>query len=190
MARAGEPSWIDFEVAYSFCPKIVVGVASNGFPPHPSNTNMQDLRHAFRLFIKSPGFTAIVVMTLALGIGANIAVFSIIYGTLLRPLPYRNPDRLINILDTSARESQLAKIFASYSDFEEFSRHARTLESIGADTWAQPPAAVLTGRGPTKTYLTIPVTAGFFKVLGVPPQLGRAFTENDLRGGCAVVLSN
>ncbi|HZS53292.1 MAG TPA: ABC transporter permease [Bryobacteraceae bacterium] len=151
---------------------------------------MQDLRHALRLFAKSPGFTAIVVITLALGIGANTAVFSIIYGALLRPLPYKDPDRLINILDSSTRESELAKIFASYSDFEEFSRHARTLESIGADTWAGRPGAVLTGRGRTKTYLTIPVTAGFFKVLGVPPQLGRTFTNADLHGACAVVLSN
>ena len=151
---------------------------------------MQDLRYALRLFVKAPGFTAIVVLTLALGIGANTAVFSIIFGALLRPLPYANPDRLVNILDTSTRESELAKIFASYVDFEEFSHHARTLESIAANTWAGRPGAILTGRGPTKTYLTIPVTAEFFKVLGVPPQLGRTFTSNDLRRGCAVVLSN
>jgi putative ABC transport system permease protein len=133
---------------------------------------MQDLRYALRLFVKAPGFTAIVVLTLALGIGANTAVFSIIFGALLRPLPYANPDRLVNILDTSTRESELAKIFASYVDFEEFSHHARTLESIAANTWAGRPGAILTGRGPTKTYLTIPVTAEFFKVLGVPPNSG------------------
>jgi putative ABC transport system permease protein len=96
---------------------------------------MQDLRHALRLFVNFPGFTVIVVINLALGIGANTAVFSIINGALLRRLPYKNPDRLIDILDSSTRESELAKIFASYSDFEKFSRHARTLESIGADTW-------------------------------------------------------
>jgi len=151
---------------------------------------MQDLRHALRLFRKSPGFTAIVVISLALGVGANTAVFSIIYGTLLRPLPYQTPDRLIDILDSSVRESQLAKIFASYADFKEFSRRARTLESIGADTWAGRPGAILTGRGPTRTYLTIPVTAGFFRTLGVKPELGRTFTDDDLRGGCVVVLSN
>src|SRR5436853_7852593 len=75
------------------------------FPRGTSNPNMQDLGHALRLFRKSRGFTAIVIISLALGIGANTAVFSIIYGALLRPLPYRNPDRLIDILDSSTRES-------------------------------------------------------------------------------------
>jgi predicted permease len=130
------------------------------------------------------------MISLALGIGANTAAFSIIYGALLRPLPYRSPERLVDILDSSTRESELARIFASYADFEEFSQHARTLESIAADTWAGRPGAVLTGRGPTRTYLTIPVTAGFFKTLGVRPKLGRTFVNDDLRGGCAVVLSN
>lgn len=151
---------------------------------------MQDLKHARRLFLKSPGFTAVVVVIVALGVGANTAVFSIVYGALLRPLPYKDPDRMINILDSSRHESELAKIFASYSDYEEYARHARTLESIGADTWAQRPQAVLTGRGPARTYLTIPVTADFFKTLGAPAERGRTFTSNDLRGGCSVVLSS
>jgi putative ABC transport system permease protein len=166
------------------------GLTSDQFPSDASKTNMQDLKHALRLCAKSPGFTAVVTITLALGIGANTAVFSVIYGALLRPLPYRDPGRLINILDTSPREKELAKIFASYSDFEEFSAHSHSLESIAADTWAGRPGVVLRGRGPTKTYLTIPVTAAFFKTLGVAAQMGRTFANNDLRGGCAVVLSD
>ncbi|MBV9610894.1 MAG: ABC transporter permease, partial [Acidobacteriaceae bacterium] len=151
---------------------------------------MQDLTHALRIFRRNPGFTALVVASLAIGIGMNTAVFSIIYGALLRPLPYRQPNQLVDILDSSTRERELAKIFASYTDFEEFSRHSRTLESVSAETWAGRPGAILTGRGPTRTYLTIPVTAGFFSTLGVRAELGRTFTANDLRGGCAVVLSN
>ena len=150
---------------------------------------MHDLKLAVRLFMKSPGFTVVVVITLALGIGANVAVFSIIQGTLLRPLPYKAPDRLVNILDSSRREKELAKIFASYADFEEFSRHSRTLESVAAETWAGRPTSVLTGRGPAKAYVTIPVTGGFFDTLGVGAQQGRTFKADDL-GGCAVVLGD
>src|SRR5215472_9812289 len=69
-----------------------------------SDTCMSDVRHALRIFSKSPGFTAVLLLTLALGIGANTAVFSIIDGVLLRPLPYQDPGRLIDILDTSLRE--------------------------------------------------------------------------------------
>ena len=151
---------------------------------------MNDLRYALRLFAKSPGFAVVVVATLALGIGANTAVFSIVNGVLLRPLPYREPGRLVDVLDTSVREKELAKLFASYRDLEEYARHARTVEQIGAATWATRPGAVLRGRGPAKSYLTIPVTSGFFRTLGVGAQLGRTFSAEDVRGGCAVVLSD
>lgn len=133
---------------------------------------MHDLKLAVRLFVRSPGFTAVVVITLALGIGANVAVFSIIHRTLLRPLPDKDPERLISILDSSRREKELAKIFASHVDLEEFSRHSHTLESVGAETWAGQATAVLTGRGPAKAYLTIPVTDSFFDTLGVRAQQG------------------
>jgi predicted permease len=151
---------------------------------------MSDVKQAFRLFAKSPGFTGIVLVTLALGIGANTAVFSVVDGVLLRPLPYKSPDRLIDILDTSPREKELAKIFAGYTDFEEFSKHARTLEHLGATSWAGRSGAILTGRGPAKSYMTLPVTADFFSTLGVPAQRGRTFMLDDLRGGCAVVVSD
>jgi putative ABC transport system permease protein len=151
---------------------------------------MHGLKHTWRLLAASPGFTAVIITTLAIGIGATTAVFSIIYGTLLRPLPYKDANRLINILDSSQHEKQLAKIFASYADYEEFSRSSRTLESLAADTWAGRPAAVLTGKGPAKTYLTIPVTYSLFATLGATAALGRTFRKEDLRGGCAVVLAN
>jgi putative ABC transport system permease protein len=151
---------------------------------------MGNAGHALRLLAKSPGFTITILATLALGIGANTAVFSIIDGALLRPLPYKDPGGLIDILDTSPREKGLARIFAAYADFEEFAQHARTLQHVAATTWAGSFEGILTGRGPAKSYLTIPVTADFFTTLGVAAQRGRTFTNADLRGGCAVVLSD
>ncbi len=151
---------------------------------------MGNVKHAFRLFAKSPGFTATILITLALGIGVNTAVFSMIDGVLLRPLPYSHPERLIDILDTSTREKDLARIFAGYTDFVEFSQHAHTLEHVAATSWAGRTGAILTGRGPAKSYLALPVTADFFATLGVAAQRGRTFTADDLRGGCAVVASD
>lgn len=112
---------------------------------------MDGVKFAFRLFAKSPGFTAIILAMLGLGVGANTAVFSIIDGALLRPLPYKDPGALIDILDTSTHEQGLARIFASYADFEEYSKHARTLEQVAASTWAGRSGAVLTGHGPTRS---------------------------------------
>ncbi len=72
---------------------------------------------------------------------------------------------------------------------EFFSKHARTLEHLGATSWAGRSGAILTGRGPAKSYMTLPVTADFFSTLGVAARRGRTFTLDDLRGGCAVVVS-
>src|ERR1700721_444755 len=84
-----------------------------------------DLRFAARTFAKRPGFAAIAVMTLALGIGATTTVFSIVDAVLLRPLPYKNPDSLVAVWKRSTRESGLSKLFASYGDYVEFRRHAQ-----------------------------------------------------------------
>ena len=73
---------------------------------------------------------------LALGIGANTAVFSIIQGALLRPLPYPNHERLVDVLDESRREARLNKLFDSYTDFREYRARARSFEQIAAATWA------------------------------------------------------
>jgi len=135
------------------------------------------------------GFTALALLILALGIGANTAVFSILHGTLLRPPPYREPQRLVDVLDESGRETGLTQRYASYPDFEEYHRHARQLESVGAVTWAVP-QPILAARGGSRPVLTVPATDNFFQVLGVQPALGRTFTPADSAGGCTVVLAN
>uniref|UniRef100_Q022A5 Permease n=1 Tax=Solibacter usitatus (strain Ellin6076) TaxID=234267 RepID=Q022A5_SOLUE len=151
---------------------------------------LQDLRFATRLFGRRPGFAAIAAITLALGIGTTAAVFSVVDAVLLRPLPYRQPDRLVAIWDRGVREKGLAKIFAPYADYEEWTRRARSFESITAATWAYGPSRIWTGHGAAKELLTIPVSATFFDTLGVQAALGRTFTAEDERHACAVVLSH
>ena len=134
-----------------------------------------DIRFAVRTFAKRPGFTAVAAFTLALGIGATTGVFSIVDAVLLRPLPYKDPERLAAVWITSTREKGLAKIFATHADYLEFQRHSRTLESVSAATWATHTGRVLTGIGPAREVLTIPATASFFDTLGVRAAFGRTF---------------
>ncbi|HUB79885.1 MAG TPA: ABC transporter permease [Bryobacteraceae bacterium] len=149
----------------------------------------QDVRYALRLLRKSPGFAAVVVLTLALGIGTNSAVFSVVRGAILQPLPYRDPARLVDVLDASARDPNLSHTFATYADFEEYARHARSFEKIAFATWANA-GAKLTGRGPARGVLAIPVSQDFFAMLGVTAALGRTFLPGDMSGDCPVVLSD
>jgi putative ABC transport system permease protein len=151
---------------------------------------LHDLRYAVRLLRKAPGFTIVAVLTLALGIGTNTAVFSIVNGTLLRPLPYRQPESLVAIWDRQPHESSLAKIFDSFTDFLEYQQHARSFEELAVTTWDLPRGTALTGRGPARNVLAIAVTDSIFALLGVRAQYGRTFLPEDVGRGCSVVLSN
>ncbi|HUK33034.1 MAG TPA: ABC transporter permease, partial [Vicinamibacterales bacterium] len=150
---------------------------------------LQDLRQGWRLLRKSPGFTVVALLTLALGIGVNSAVFSIVDGAILRPLPYKDPQRLVVVWDQGIGEANLAKIFDSYHDFEAFERNSRSFQQLAALTWATR-SQILTGRGPVREIKTIPVSAGFFSLLGVEPERGRTFTPDDLNRGCSLVVAD
>jgi putative ABC transport system permease protein len=140
-------------------------------------TILQDLRYGTRMLMRNPGFTLIAVTTLALGIGANAAIFSVVNAVLLRPLPYRDPDRLV-IVD-GARDR----------DFLRWRDQAKVFESIGAYDGG---AAILTGSGEPERLPAPHVSADLFATLGVAPALGRAFTpeEDTVAGAPVVILSN
>jgi predicted permease len=149
----------------------------------------QDIGYALRIFARAPGFTVIVILTLALGIGANTAIFSVVQAVLLRPLPFRDSGRLVVIWERVLHEKRLAKVPVPFRDFGIYRQTSRSFETIAA----APPAApgrILTGFGNAQAALVIPVTLDFFSLLGVPPEVGRTFSADDLTRGCSVVLEH
>ena len=152
-------------------------------------TLFQDLRFAFRMLRKSPGFTAVAVLTLALGIGANTAIFSVVDAVLLKPLPYRNPERLTIIWQSDAAHRSSGAWFDTYREFEQWAQYSKSLEKLAAITWAHQPMTVRL-RGKLDRVLGIPVTSGFFSTLGVEAAYGRTFAPEDSKNACTVVLSD
>lgn len=152
------------------------------------DTLIQDLRYALRLIGRKRGLAAVVTLTLALGIGANTAVFSIVEAVLLRPLPYKDPSRLVSIWLRNVRETGTSKMFASLRDYRAFER-ARSFEQVAVATWATG-GRLLRGVGPAQTILALPVSESFFALLGVEPAIGRTFNRDDVQHGCSVVISD
>jgi predicted permease len=145
---------------------------------------MQDVRFGLRMLRRSPGFTAIAVLTLGLGIGANTAIFSVMNGVLLNPLPYPHPDRLV----TLAEKTPLSLSTVSYPNFLDWQRENHTFSSVAA---YKPADFDLTGTGKAERVSGMLVSATFFPLLGVNPVIGRIFTpgEDRLHGTPVVMLS-
>ncbi|MBV9763185.1 MAG: ABC transporter permease [Acidobacteriaceae bacterium] len=144
----------------------------------------QDTRYAARVLAKSPGFTLTMLLTLALSIGAVSAIVSVVEGVLLRPLPYREPGRLVRIF-TSNRA--WPKFPINPNDFRDFRARLRCFESMAAYTRNDVPLA---GSGETVRLSGFAVTGGFFHVLGLKPAIGREFDQNDempAKGNIAIV---
>jgi len=144
-----------------------------------------DLGHAARVLRNNPGFATVAVLLLALGIGANALVFSLVDRILLRPLPFRDPERLAAIWETTHNWDP--KVFACYRDVEVFDRQSRAFEGIAGWQWME---YTLTGRGDPRRTSGEAVTPRFFETLGVPAAQGRTFGAADLNRGPAVVLSD
>jgi len=148
----------------------------------------RDTGYAIRTWQRHPGFAIVCLLTLAIGIGGVTSVFSVVAAVLVRPLPYAHADRLIAVWDSHVNDRNLAKIFASYTDFETWQRESRTVEQFAAVTWAVGDRT-LTGYGDARVVLAIPTSVDFFPLLGVAPAIGRTFDTADLTRGCTVVLA-
>ena len=151
-------------------------------------TLLQDVRYCVRTFRRAPGFTAITVLILALGIGATTTVFSLVDSVLLRPLPYRDASRLMMIVQRVPKEE--APAFDTYREFEEWNRYSRSFEKVAAATWARNAGAVLSWKGQKQEIMAVPVTVDFFSMLGIPAARGRTFADQDLGSSCSVVLTH
>jgi predicted permease len=143
----------------------------------------QDIRYAIRKLLKSPGFTVIAIATLALGIGVNTAIFSVIYAVLLEPLPYPDANRLVILTESDANQPQISVSFPDYVDWK---RDSRAFEQIALSRRESFNLSGLEGRAPEQISGAI-VTANFSKVIGLNPELGRTFTEEEDRVGGPLV---
>src|SRR5512146_1259957 len=138
-----------------------------------------DLRFSMRALARTPGFTLIAVLMLALGIGANTAMFSVIHAVLLRDLPYPEPDRLVSIYEANPSRG-IPRFAVAPPNFLDWQAQSRSFEAMFAYNNGD---AVLTGRGEARRLKALTTTIDLFKALGVQPFLGRAFNREDGTAG-------
>jgi len=143
-------------------------------------TLFHDLRYALRMLRHNPGFTAAAVIVLALGIGANTALFSIVNAVLLRPLPYPQPEQLVTLRES---KPNFATGSISLPHFLDWQKDNRTFTSMAAMRGGR--SLVLTGLGDAEQLNTVMLTSGFFEQLGVHPVIGRTFTQDEEKVGAA-----
>ncbi len=132
----------------------------------------QDIRYALRVLRNSPGFTAVALLTLSIGIGGNVAIFSLVNTVLLRPLPFREPDRLVMVWQSYgiAGLEQVGASAAEYFDYRERNRAFQSFAGYAGDS------ATITEAGEPERLAGARVTANLFATLGAAPMLGHSFT--------------
>ena len=148
----------------------------------------QDLRYALRMLSKNPGFTIVAVLTLALGIGANVATFSVVYAVLLRPLPFPQPEQLVRVFD-DLRSSNVKNVGMSAPELWDLQDRSGVFQDLSA-VW--PIDSDIAGGDRPVRAETLAVSPDYFTMLGIKPQLGRVFTQQDSVPGFieAVVISD
>ena len=145
---------------------------------------LKDIQFAARSLLKRPGFTLIVVLTLALGIGANAAVFSVINAVLLRPLPYRDADRVVTLWQNNIK-SGVSHNDVSPANFIDWSEQSSSFEAIAG---IEPFGFAMVGEGEPERFSAWLVTSGFFQVAGADALIGRTFTAEDYQPGNSRVV--
>lgn len=147
-----------------------------------------ELRFAIRTLRKSPGFTAVAIVTLALGIGANTAIFSVVQGVLLRPLPFAHPESLVQIWNTYSLLPAFPQVELSPGDFQDFHRAATSFSAMAAYVTV-PQGFNMTGQGEAERLEARYANSGFLPLLGIQPVAGRAFSpEEDKPGATPSVM--
>jgi putative ABC transport system permease protein len=156
-------------------------------PRRMEDEMFQDLRYGVRMLVKSPGFTFVVALTLALGIGANTAIFSVIEAVMLRPLPYRNSERLC-VLWKSVPARNIEWDWTSYPTIRDWREQSRSFEDMAAILLPSGSEVTLQSDAGRERIQGSKVTGNFFEMLGVKPLLGRTFSDDEARRGDDVVV--
>ena len=141
-----------------------------------------DLRYGWRTLLKSPGFAAAALFTLALGIGANTAIFSVVYGILLRPLPFRDVSHLVLLNETTP---QVGDVSVSYPNFQDWRRQSRTFTEMAAVGGVK---FNMAGSSQPENIGGLAVSPNFLPMMGVRPVMGRGFTADEEKAGAAPVV--
>ncbi|MGB7921784.1 MAG: ABC transporter permease [Pyrinomonadaceae bacterium] len=152
-------------------------------------TLRQDIRYGFRMMLKSPVFTVVTVLALALGIGANTAIFSVINAVLLRPLPYSNPDQLVLMWEKNPRMVDLDRMWVAYPNFADWKNQNQVFEQMAVYRTG---GGNLTGEAEPEQIQVAQVSSDFFPLLGVQPVMGRSFLPEEDRPGAqqSIIVSH
>src|SRR5262245_48870020 len=156
-------------------------------PKRLEDEMIRDLRYGARILLKSPNFTLAAVLTLAIGIGANTAMFSIVDAWLLRPLPFKDSDRLVIVLRNDLKRPTEPAYALLFRDFEAWKNQSRSFATLSGVFWRR---YLLTGGGEPEELDGMITTADLFTTLGVPAQRGRVFSPDDLSGPPVAVISH
>lgn len=144
-----------------------------------------DVRYALRMMVKSPGLTAVLVITLALGIGASTTIFSVVNSVVLKPLPYEQPDQLVRVYTEFISKLKLEKFWFSAPEFDELRRECRSCAKVAA--WSYGSISLSGGDRPVRIQAA-GVTHDLLPLLGVRPLLGRWFDASEDRPGDPTVI--